>query len=238
MANPPPVVSILLPVLNAQRFLGQALASLEAQTFQDYEVIIVDGGSTDGTAALAQAAPRARFMPQSGPGLASAWNTGLQAARGRYISFIESDDLWSAEKLAWQVSYLEQHPADQFVIGQVQLFLEPGCALPPGLNPAVFEGSHLGRMPGTLMARRALFEQVGLFDPRWQITPDIEWFARLEADAIPGGALPHVLLLRRIHDKNLTQVMGAPLIKTELLRLLKQNLDRRRRHAVAEAHGD
>jgi len=229
-----PLVSIMLPVLNAERFLPQGLASIHAQSYSNYEVIVVDGGSTDATPALAQHAANVRYLPQAGPGLAGAWNTGLQAARGQYISFLESDDLWSPDKLARQVDYLEQHLDRQYVIGQVRLFLEPGCALPAGLNPAVFEGSHIGRMPGTLMARRGLFDQIGLFEPRWQITPDIDWFARLAAEGVPGAALPDVLLFRRIHETNLTQVAGPRLMKTELLQVLKHNLDRRRQRAAQE----
>ena len=230
-----PLVSIVLPVLNAQRFLAQALGSIQAQTYQNYELLIVDGGSTDGTAALARQAPGARFMPQTGAGLANAWNTGVRAAQGEYISFIESDDLWFAEKLALQVAHLEQYPKHQYVIAQVQLFLEPGCARPPGLRPEVFEGSHVGRLPGALMARRSLFDQIGLFEERWQVTPDIDWFARLAAEQVPGTELPEVLLFRRIHDSNLSQVAGPVLIKSELLQVLKQNLDRRRRRGSRES---
>jgi glycosyltransferase involved in cell wall biosynthesis len=148
-----PLVSVVLPVLNAERFLQQALASIHAQSYPNYEIVVIDGGSTDATRELAQQAARVRLMPQAGSGLANAWNTGLRAARGSYISFLESDDLWATDKLAHQVTHLEQHPNIQYVIGQVKLFLEPGCPPPAGLSPAVFEGSHVGRMPGTLMAR-------------------------------------------------------------------------------------
>ena len=230
----PPLVSILLPVLNAERFLAQALDSIQAQTYPHYELIIIDGGSSDGTAALARTAPRARWLAQTGAGLANAWNTGLSAAQGEYISFIESDDLWRADKLDVQVHHLKQHTSFQYVIAQVQLFLEPGCPPPAGLNPDVFAGSHVGRMPGTLMARRALFEQIGMFEDRWRVTPDIDWFARLAAEQVPGAVLPEVLLYRRIHESNLTQVAGPSLVKTELLQLLKQNMDRRRRRAAPE----
>ena len=235
MADPTgsaPLVSIILPVRNAERFLTQALASVQAQTYQHYELIIVDGESTDNTAALARAAPGARFLPQTGAGLANAWNTGLANTRGELVSFIESDDRWRADKLALQATYLTQHPELQYVTARVQLFLEPGCPRPPELNPAAFEGSHAGRMPGTLMARRTLFDQIGGFEPRWQVSPDIDWFARLAAEAVPGAMLPEVLLYRRIHETNLTQVAGPALIKSELLRVFKQNLDRRRRRAA------
>jgi hypothetical protein len=86
-----------------------------------------------------------------------------------------------------------------------------------------------------------LFDQIGVFETRWQITPDIEWFARLDADGVPGATLPEVLLYRRIHETNLTQVSGPDLIKSELLQVLKQNMDRRRRRVSqesAETNGD
>ena len=229
-----PLVSIILPVLNAARFLGQALASVAAQTYAHYEIVAVDGGSSDETPAMLAAAPRTRCLRQTGMGLPAAWNTGLAAAQGESICFLDSDDLWPADRLARQVSYLAQHPQALYVLGHVQLFLEPGCPQPVSLAQAAFEGSHLGHMPGTLLAWRELFDRLGGFETQWRIASDIEWFARLGDAALPGAELPEVVLYRRIHETNLSQRAGQQLIQDELLRVFKQRLDRRR--AAARPH--
>ena len=222
------MVSIILPVHNAERFVLQALASIHSQIYTAYEIVVIDGGSTDGTATLIRKADKVRFITQPGSGLADAWNAGLAAANGEYICFIDSDDLWPPYKLDIQVAYLEQHPEIEYVVGFVTYFVEPGCQPPPQMRAEIFSGAHVGYMPGTLMARRGLFRRLGGFGAEWEITPDIEWVARMQAEDVPRAVLPQVLLNKRVHETNLSTVAGPALIKRELLRLLKSSLDRRR----------
>jgi glycosyltransferase involved in cell wall biosynthesis len=217
-----------MPVYNAERFVRQALDSIYAQTYDNYEIVAVDGGSTDATPDIVRDGSRVRYLRQVGQGLADAWNSGLAASQGEYICFLDSDDLWPSFKLERQVDYLERHPEHQYVIGYVTLFLEAGCPAPDHFQPQVFATSHIGHMPGTLMARRELFSRLGGFGTEWQITPDIEWFARVWAEGVPSGVLPDVLLNKRIHAANLSTTTGPTLMRRELLHVLKQSLDRRR----------
>lgn len=231
-------VSVIVPVFNAERFVAQALASVAAQTYAPVEVLVVDGGSTDGTEALVQAHAHAvqpnpvRWVRQAGTGLAAAWNSGLAAATGEWVAFLDSDDLWLPDKLAQQVAYLHAHPAVQFVIGQVRFFLEPGCPPPLTMKPEVFSGDYLARMPGALLARRALFAAVGDFDPSFGISTDIEWFARVMALGVPNGAVPGVVIRKRVHETNLSSVGGPEHLTKHFPRLLKRALDERRRRAA------
>jgi glycosyltransferase involved in cell wall biosynthesis len=222
------LVSVIMPVLNAERFLRAALDSVLAQTYRRLEIILVDGGSTDGTEAIGRAYPAARWLTQAGSGLAGAWNSGLQAALGQFIAFQDSDDLWVPEKLDRQVAYLAAHPEAEYVLGHVQLFVEPGSPPPPGMLPEVFGGARRGRMPGTLLARRELFDRVGGFDPRFGMTTDIDWFARLDALGVVGGLLTEVVLLKRFHAENVSVSSGASEYARHLPRLLKRALDLRR----------
>lgn len=233
-------VSVIVPVLNAERFGAQALASVAAQTYGPIELIVVDGGSTDQTEALVQAATPAhtaqhgpvRWLRQSGDGLAAAWNSGLAAATGEWVAFLDSDDVWLPGKLTQQTSYLRAHPEAQFVIGQVQFFLEPGCPPPPTMKPEIFERDHLARMPGALLARRALFAEVGAFDPAYGVSTDIEWFARVMAQSVPSGAVPEVVIRKRVHETNLSGMGGPAGLTQHFPRLLKRALDARRQRAA------
>lgn len=232
-------VSVIIPVFNAERFVAQALASVAAQTYPHREVIVVDGGSTDQTEAIVRAhaaEPAAvRWVPQTGTGLAAAWNSGLAAATGEWVAFLDSDDLWLPDKLAQQVAYLRAHPEAQFVIGQVRFFLEPGCPPPTTMKPEIFEADHLARMPGALLARRTLFETAGNFDPSFGISTDIEWFARVMALGVPNGAVPGVVIRKRVHETNLSSVGGPDHLTRHFPRLLKRALDARRRRAAGPA---
>ncbi len=104
-----PTVSIILPAYNSATFLQTTLNSIFSQDYSDFEIIIVDDGSTDTTAQIAdQQEKRVRLIQQKNQGISEARNTGLKAARGRYIAFIDHDDFWHPKKLSAQVSVLEK----------------------------------------------------------------------------------------------------------------------------------
>lgn len=108
----PPLVSVVIPAYNAVRFLPDSIPSVLTQTWTDLELIVVDDGSTDGTAACVRTFddPRIRLVSQANRGLAGARNGGIRAARGRYIAFLDADDLWHPEKLARHVQHLQAQP--------------------------------------------------------------------------------------------------------------------------------
>lgn len=108
-----PLVSILTPVYNGARYIAQAIDSARAQTYPDFELIIVNDGSTDNSVEVIRpylADPRIKYLEQPNGGVAAARNAALRVARGRYIGFLDQDDLWLPEKLRFQVQYLDDHP--------------------------------------------------------------------------------------------------------------------------------
>src|SRR3989442_14959767 len=118
----PPSVSVVIPVYNGERYLVDAIQSVLDQTYQNFEVIVVDDGSTDGSAAVAKRFGEAiRFVHQANGGVCKARNTGIAAARGGYLAFLDQDDLWLPDKLAVQVAYLDSHPEVGAVYCQCQV---------------------------------------------------------------------------------------------------------------------
>ncbi|MEY2876335.1 MAG: hypothetical protein RLZZ373_3706, partial [Pseudomonadota bacterium] len=106
-----PEVSIILPTFNRVDVIGRAVSSVLRQTFHDWELIVVDDGSTDGTRARLEGLdPRLRYIGQANQGVYVARNTGLQAARGRYVTFLDSDDEWLPHFLALTTAFLRAHP--------------------------------------------------------------------------------------------------------------------------------
>ena len=106
-----PRVSVVMPVYNGEQFLAEAIQSVLAQTYNHYELIIVDDGSTDGSSTLAKRFEGGvvRYLSQSNGGVSKAMNSGISAARGEYVAFLNQDDIWLPEKLDVQVAYLESH---------------------------------------------------------------------------------------------------------------------------------
>lgn len=224
-----PLITVVMAVRNGERFLRQSLDSVCAQEYRNFEILLIDGNSTDGTAAIAQAYPEVQFLQQGGRGLYNAWNDGLAAARGELIAFLDHDDLWTPNKLRLQVEHLRHQPAARCVIAQVQFFLEPGCEMPKGFKPELFDAPQVGRIPGTLLAHKDLFDEVGGFDANLKIAADVDWFARVKDCGARMGLLPEVLLHKRIHETNLAA--NAQVNNQELALLLKRSIERQRQGA-------
>src|SRR5512135_2005660 len=121
-----PLVSIILPVYNGERYVSQAIESVLSQTYVPTELIVVDDGSIDNSASIARSYKEVHFIRQSNQGVAVARNSGIAAARGTIIAFIDQDDLWTPNKLDVQVHYLLKNPGVQYVNAWVKLFAEPG----------------------------------------------------------------------------------------------------------------
>jgi glycosyltransferase involved in cell wall biosynthesis len=192
-----------MAVLNAEPFLRESLDSVVSQD-HPVEIVVVDGGSTDDSLAIASSYAQVRCLAQSGEGLGNAWNEGIAAGSGELIAFLDSDDRWLPGKLETQVARLEADPELAAVIGMVRFFLEPGEPMPSGFRPELLEGEHVGRMPGALLARRRTFEQLGVFEESYRIAVDVDWFARLKDSRLGLGVIGELVLEKRVHGANLS----------------------------------
>jgi glycosyltransferase involved in cell wall biosynthesis len=122
-----PMFSVITPTYNCGAFVEQAIDSVLAQTFEDYEIIVLDDGSTDNTREILQrysSQPKVRYLYQENRGLAAARNAAIRASNGRYLALLDADDLWTPEKLAVQARYLEQHPNVALLCSNSYLFYE------------------------------------------------------------------------------------------------------------------
>ena len=226
MTEQHPLVSVIIPVYNGGRFLRAALESVFAQTYRPFEVIVVDDGSTDDSGAIAQSFPDVRYIHQANQGVAAARNHGLEAAAGEFFAFLDQDDLWKPEKLKLQVEHLLSSPDLGYTLTQQQFFLEPGATLPAWFRKELLSAVHTGWVLGTLVVRRATFDQVGNFATGYSAANDSDWFFRAKAAGIPMAVVPELLLLKRIHDSN--DSGRAKEVLSELLKVVKSSLDRQR----------
>src|SRR5262245_39646727 len=115
-----PLVSVIMPAFNRADTIRRAVRSVQAQTFTNWELIVVDDGSTDNTMALIEGCdPRLKLIRQENQGTAGARNAGLRASAGSYIAFLDSDDEWLPHHLELCVSFLEAFPGEQFVTNEL-----------------------------------------------------------------------------------------------------------------------
>ena len=185
---PPIAVSVVIPTFNRAWCLQDAVDSVQAQTFRDFEVIVVDDGSTDETAAMASTweAP-IRFLQQRNKGVSAARNAGIHAARGHFLAFLDSDDLWRPEKLARQVAFFDAQP-EALICQTEETWIRRGVRVNPKLRhrkPSgwIFEPSLALCLvsPSAVMMRRDLFDAVGLFDEQLPACEDYDLWLRVSA---------------------------------------------------------
>lgn len=232
----PPLVSVVISVRNGERFLGQALDSVFAQNYRPLEVIVIDDGSTDTTPDVVKKfGASVRYLLQNHQGPGAGRNRGIESANGEFVCFLAHDDLFTPDKLDVQVGYLQAHPETQYTVSHIKFFLEPGCDIPKGFRPELLQGEHVGRIPETLVARKALFARVGMFRTDIKIADDVDWFVRCKDQQIPMAVMPQVLLHKRVHGTN----HSSNVIQNdrELLTLLRDSIRRQKNPEPSSAPG-
>jgi glycosyltransferase involved in cell wall biosynthesis len=203
-----PVVSVVMAVYNGLPFLDAAIRSVREQNFADFEIIIVNDGSTDGSgvvlAAHARDDSRVRIIEQENRGLVRALNRGLSVARGRYIARMDADDLALPDRFTKQVRFLDAHPDIAVVGGAIELIDESDRPLgivrypltPDEVRERLLEGSPLAH-PAVMM-RRSVIEEAGGYRPQYRYAQDYDLWLRL-AERHHLANLPDVLVRYREH---------------------------------------
>jgi glycosyltransferase involved in cell wall biosynthesis len=208
-----PLVSIIMPTYNNAHFLPESLAAILKQTFRDFEIIIVDDGSTDDTETVVQPYRSSiRFFRKENGGPAAARNLGIKNANGQLIAFLDADDLWLKDKLEIQVNYLNENPAVGLVFTDAVRFDAEGKFRPSfretyGYVPSekMFEQllfDHFIAMSSVMVRRRCL-EDVGLFDESLTGAEDYNLYLRL-AKKYEFGFLDNVMVHVRLHGASLS----------------------------------
>ena len=206
-----PKVTILMPALNAERFLPETLASIWAQTFGDFELLVIDDGSTDRTPDLLAACrdPRLRVLRnEKRLKLAGALNRGLDEARGEWIARMDADDLMRRDRLAWQVAHVERHPEIGCCGGWARTFGDgrrKTLEFPAGAEDLkAFALFYSPFAHPTVLFHRERFAQAGLrYDGSFYPTEDYELWSRALAE-FPCANLPRVLVDYRVHGNSMT----------------------------------
>lgn len=209
-----PKVSIVIPAYNAMTYLPDTVASVFEQTFRDFEVLLVDDGSTDSIQIwVAQTVYDRRFklIAQPNQGLSAARNTGITHSQSEYIAFLDADDLWHPTKLAQQVQWLDAHPAIGLIYTLTALLDSVGNPTGRVLGTEI-AGDVLSEMlqrniidcPSSVLVRRQCFDRVGLFDRTLRSVEDWEMWIRIAA-VYPLAVIGTPLVYYRQHPSNMSK---------------------------------
>lgn len=217
-------VSVIIPVYNGERFLAAAIESALVQTHAPAEVIVVDDGSTDSSATIAESFASVRCIRTPNQGVSRARNRGVEAATGEWVAFLDADDTWRPEKLAVQLARAGEEAGSELVICHCRFAFE-------GEVPGWFwhESTEVeipAYEPSSWLVRRETFARVGGFDEGRRLGEDLEWLARARDAGVQALVAPETLLIRRIHDANATGTI--PSHRRVLMDILRESVQRKR----------
>jgi glycosyltransferase involved in cell wall biosynthesis len=245
-----PQVSVIIPTYNCARYLPEALDSVLAQTYLDFEIIVVDDGSTDNTQeVLAPYGDQIRVIRQANAGRGAARNAGILAARGEYIAFLDADDLWLPQKLEKQLALFETRPEIAWVYSdyaefgdsratQTSFFDRRGLRPPPEGQILLHVLADLSiTWTGTVVARRTCFERVGLFDVSFPVVQDGDMWTRL-ASEFEVACADEVLALYRRHPTQVTSGRNALLFDYHVWRVFRKFLRSEWPHLTARQRNE
>ncbi|MGB3903999.1 MAG: glycosyltransferase [Anaerolineae bacterium] len=213
-----PRVSVVMAVYNGERFLRQAVDSILSQTYTDFEFIIIDDGSTDGTAEIVRgyADPRLRVLTQQNMGLVKSLNRGVGMARGGYVARMDADDISLARRLELQVRCLDAHRhTGALGTGAIEIDEKDRAIRRHDHHPdshtierALLEGS-TPLCHGSVMFRKACFENVGGYRERFRHAEDYDLWLRMieryDIDNLPEILYQHRLVLDSVSSRHFMQ---------------------------------
>lgn len=239
-----PGVSVIVPTYNRWPMLDEAVASVLAQSFRDFELIVVDDSSTDATASeLGKYGCSVRLISQARKGAAAARNQGVQIARGKYVAFLDSDDLWLSKKLEIQMAFMERHPEIN-ICQTEEIWLRNGIRVNPKAKHRKPSGDIFRPSldlclvsPSAVMMTKEFFETVGGFDENLPVCEDYDLWLRIAVNhSVP--LIPSALVIKRGgHPDQLSHsIWGVDRYRVAALqKLLRSELDGKKQKWALDA---
>ena len=213
------LVSIIIPAYNAATFLSEVIKSVLNQSYQNWELLVIDDGSTDSTAALAddfsKKDSRIRLISKENGGVSAARNLGAQLAKGELLAFLDSDDLWLPDKISAHVSYMNAHPKVGISFARVELIATEGTTtnkftnnITDTLQPQDLFYSNPTVTTSNLVIRKSIFQDLNGFDESMQYNEDIDLLFRLSIqNNWKIESIDQVLVQYRLHSSGLSSTL-------------------------------
>ena len=237
------MISVVIPAFNAGRFIKRTIDSVLAQTYRDYELIVVDDGSTDNTGEVVKSyGDKVRYIYQENAGDGPARNAGIKVAKGEWIAFLDHDDEWLPEKLQLQMELLNRNPDLRWC--GANFYRQSGKRRVTACNPAAVSeglvdksyfdnffaavlriGCHF--MTSAMVIHREVFEEVGGFDSCWLRAADLDMWWRVAYRFPRIGCLPQPLAILHIDVQDISSTRLRMLTKrgTEARKLIARHLE-------------
>jgi glycosyltransferase involved in cell wall biosynthesis len=225
MGKEKPLISIIIPTYNRASFLKEAIESVLAQTYENWELIIVDDGSTDNTSELVKkfTDKRISYLCQQNTGAPLARNKGIQKAKGDYIAFLDSDDIWLPQKIQKQLEVFKISRFNPGVVYTGIQYIDYKGSPKKRKKNSLYRGNifyHLLRKNLTttsaILAKKECFDECGLFDENLPCRQELDILIRI-SQYFAIDYVPEILTLERIHEKRITADIDKKIKGREML---------------------
>ncbi len=224
-----PLVSVIIPVYNGEKYITQAINSVLSQDYDPIELIVIDDGSIDDTKnQVMKFGNQIRYFYQRNCGQSIALNLGLDHTKGDYISFLDSDDYWTKHKLKNQIEIFKKDPDLDMVYGFIQQFISEDLSLEEQKSKACPTDPQPGFHRSTLVAKKQSIFKVGYFSEQYEFGEFIDWHRRAMDIGLKFFMDHSVSTFRRIHNENLGLKKYSK--RNDIVKVLKHALDSRRRN--------
>lgn len=224
---PTPLVSVIMPVYNTEKYVSESIRSILGQTYQNIELICVNDGSTDGSLDILKSFGDAIVIIDllKNSGIGAARNAGIRIARGTFVAFADADDIWNPRKLEEQMEQFQNDPLLDISFCMIENFLSPDVSPEVKASRSFPTGPIAGQISGTFVVRASSFGRIGLLNETYRVGEFIDWMARAQEARLRSEMIGRVLYLRRVHETN---TAGNRPAQADYLRIMKAALDRKR----------
>jgi glycosyltransferase involved in cell wall biosynthesis len=232
----PESVAVVIPVRDGEAYLAEAIDSALGQTRPVAQVVVVDDGSTDGSLELARRyEPAVRCLSQPPGGIGPARNAGAAEAGGDYLTFLDADDRWPANRIERLLAPFRTDPSPDLVFGSIVEFVSPELDAAIAATLESRTEPHPASVAGTMLVCREAWERVGGFADDKLVSEYLDWLLRARELGLREAVVPDVVTERRLHSANNTRIQRQQL--AEYARTLKAGLDRGRLNARRAGSG-
>jgi glycosyltransferase involved in cell wall biosynthesis len=222
-------VSVIIPLYNCEKYIGEAIDSILGQTFNPYEILVIDDGSTDRSFEIANSFnPPVRVISKPNGGTASALNRGISEAQSQYLAFLDADDLWRKDKLEKQVNKMKEDPELDCVFGYVHQFHSPELSLQARQMIECPTEPQEGIVAPAMLIKKDAMMRVGLLNESFIEAEFIEWYSRAREHELKIHLLEDIVLDRRLHLDNKSRRLREDKYKA-ILKISKGIINRHRK---------
>lgn len=221
-------ISVIIPLFNCEKYIGEAIKSVIEQTYTDYEIIVVDDGSNDRSAEIAKGfGSKIKLFERPHEGAAAAKNFGIKESKGELLAFLDSDDIWTKDKLYLQAKEFADDKDLDMCFGRYESFISPELDEEFKKSISCPKGKMPGNIPSALMVKRSSFEKVGFLKTKWRVGEFVDWFSRAKLLGLKEKLIEEVIMKRRIHKTNMGVLEKSARI--DYVRILKNSIASRKK---------